>query len=556
MNIDILKLNKDQALNFRQRRHSQWTENYQLYRDTVITNRLTQRQSVNIPLMKETIKGQIAKVAELVNLYFKNKDNDQQKELFANEYWKDLVVKLKMEVLDIIDKKNVMLYGRSFRFLNIRNGKFEMTIEDPQDVLVDRYVNPWDLETAGFVIQTGIYKRLESILKHPFYDKDAVNRLNAFYATRAGLIKNEENTRNLLDRNKRLEEMGAWDINDPTLGQTYVELEQHFTKEFDKEGNPLWKIQHVIDNEVVMDKPLKELLGIDFLPIVTWADDIERTDFWSDGIADIARVPNQVANVWFSQLVENRTLRNFGMQFYDATAKEDWQPNPVTPTPFAWFPVPGRPSEVLQRMDIPDLSESMDELQYVTQVVERATASTAISKGMRESGVKTLGEFQTLAANADERITAVTKYSNLAWKETGEKMMKMAAENDMEPVTLYKENTKGKVYSKKVKVSDFLSKNGYEVEVITKAEKQADDLEQIQLVNLAQQRFPNNAPLTRYTQKKYLELIGAPADVQKEVLDFEDQAAQQAQSKPAPSPLDQALGAQGEALQGLNPNGA
>jgi hypothetical protein len=30
--------------------HSQWTENYQLYRDTVIINRLTQRQSVNVPL--------------------------------------------------------------------------------------------------------------------------------------------------------------------------------------------------------------------------------------------------------------------------------------------------------------------------------------------------------------------------------------------------------------------------------------------------------------------------------------------------------------------------
>jgi len=28
------------------------TENYQLYRDTVITNRLTQRQSVSVPLMK------------------------------------------------------------------------------------------------------------------------------------------------------------------------------------------------------------------------------------------------------------------------------------------------------------------------------------------------------------------------------------------------------------------------------------------------------------------------------------------------------------------------
>ena len=41
---------------WRERRHQQWTENYQLYRDTVITNRLTQRQSVNVPLIKATIR--------------------------------------------------------------------------------------------------------------------------------------------------------------------------------------------------------------------------------------------------------------------------------------------------------------------------------------------------------------------------------------------------------------------------------------------------------------------------------------------------------------------
>jgi hypothetical protein len=38
------------------RRHDQWTTNDRLYRDTVITNRLTQRQIVNVPLMKATIR--------------------------------------------------------------------------------------------------------------------------------------------------------------------------------------------------------------------------------------------------------------------------------------------------------------------------------------------------------------------------------------------------------------------------------------------------------------------------------------------------------------------
>jgi hypothetical protein len=35
--------NIQSAAQYRERRHPQWTENYRLYRDTVITNRLTQR---------------------------------------------------------------------------------------------------------------------------------------------------------------------------------------------------------------------------------------------------------------------------------------------------------------------------------------------------------------------------------------------------------------------------------------------------------------------------------------------------------------------------------
>jgi hypothetical protein len=56
LTVDVIQkhLNSDRL--YRMRRHSQWTQNYELYRDTVITNRLTQRQSVNVPYMKETMR--------------------------------------------------------------------------------------------------------------------------------------------------------------------------------------------------------------------------------------------------------------------------------------------------------------------------------------------------------------------------------------------------------------------------------------------------------------------------------------------------------------------
>jgi hypothetical protein len=49
--IDIIQKNLLSNRLFRERRHSQWALNYELSRDTVIVNRLTQRQSVNVPYM-------------------------------------------------------------------------------------------------------------------------------------------------------------------------------------------------------------------------------------------------------------------------------------------------------------------------------------------------------------------------------------------------------------------------------------------------------------------------------------------------------------------------
>ena len=46
---------KEASVKFKERRFHQWNENYYLYRDKIITNRLTQRQPVNIPILRETI---------------------------------------------------------------------------------------------------------------------------------------------------------------------------------------------------------------------------------------------------------------------------------------------------------------------------------------------------------------------------------------------------------------------------------------------------------------------------------------------------------------------
>lgn len=105
--IETVQKNLDADLRWRERRHQQWTENYQLYRDTVITSRLTQRQSVNVPLMKATIRTLLSRASEPADLESEDYGNDGQRELFMNAYIDKVLEENKYELLDVVDKKNV-----------------------------------------------------------------------------------------------------------------------------------------------------------------------------------------------------------------------------------------------------------------------------------------------------------------------------------------------------------------------------------------------------------------------------------------------------------------
>ncbi|HKQ06132.1 MAG TPA: hypothetical protein VJ464_13435 [Blastocatellia bacterium] len=538
LSYDTLQTNLESDRKFRERRHSQWTDNYTLYRDTVIVNRLTQRQSVNVPLMKESMRTILSGIDDPPDNYYENLDNDKQKELFMNEYWKWVFDMNKLEIKDIIDKKQVLLYGRSFIKLNIVNGQFYVEVLDPQDVLVDRYIDPSDIETARRVIHTGIFSALSDVAQNPMYDQEAITKLKEFFATNAGLIKNEENTRIMQDKNQRMSDMGVPDANNPILGETYVELNEHYVKVWDEEAKEDKIILCVTaEGQVLMQKPLKEVMNINFYPFVTWADDIERTDFWSDGWADVARVPNQVLNVWLSQLVENRTLRNFGMNFYNSSI-EGFNPTTYQPAPFGWYPIPagkdGDIQKVLKRVEVPDLSESLDEMQFLIGMVERSTAATAIEKGESPEGQVTLGEVKLLDAKAQKRITSMSKFYRQVWKDLGDKFVMIVEANPdkLDAVKLYKKSVNGNYFAKELKPEDWKSKSGYKTRVTTLAEKEQDSIDSIQKMKIGVTEFPTNQPLREIYQKKILDWMGLSPDETKEVMEFEKQQVGMMQQMP------------------------
>src|ERR1035437_5821778 len=129
-----LRINKEGWFKFRMRRQPDWIDNYTMYRDKVQLNRLTQRQSVNIPLIKSSIKTLLKDVDDPPILYFSNLDNNDQAEVYYNEYWKYVSERGNLILKDIVDKRQVMLFGRSFKFMNIIDGHFTWEVVDPQDV--------------------------------------------------------------------------------------------------------------------------------------------------------------------------------------------------------------------------------------------------------------------------------------------------------------------------------------------------------------------------------------------------------------------------------------
>ncbi len=535
--MQMLRLNKEGAYNYRKRRQEDWHENYMLYRDKVKVNRLTQRQSVNLPLMKQTIRTLLKDLDEMPVMYFDNLDNDKDAEIFQNEYWKSTLECNNAEVKDIVDKRQEMMYGRSFDQWQIADGKVLFTIEDPEDILVDRYTDPADLDSSRFLIHTHIFKPLAVLMNNPEYDQEALARLQTFYASKQGLIKAADNMSSLQEKNRKLEDLGLQDANNPVLGETYVELSLHFVyreNDKDKEGKvhpeQLWLYVEVDNMEILMKKPLEEVIGTtkdnywrNHFPYNSWADDVERQDFWSDGIADIVRTPNKVLNVWFSQLVENRTLRSFGMNYYDTTI-EGFQPPNIDPEPWGWVGVPGKPSDVFQKVDIPDLSESLDEMQFVIDMNDRASGATATQQGVETARQVTLGEVQLALNEAKERSKGITKFYTLAWKKRGEKFLKLieAAPDKLDAVKIYKQgrNTNN-IYSREIKPKDWMTKTGYAVRVWSKDDKKNQDTQQLEKISAVSRLIPGNPKLTEVLQRKALEFADLKPDEINDIIQVE-----------------------------------
>jgi len=485
--------------------------------------------------MKQTIRTLLKDIDDMPVVFFENLDNDAEAQTFQNEYWKWTLEYNKAELKDLMDKKQDFLFGRTFDQWQIVDGKIKWDIVDPQDILVSRYCDPSCLDSSRYLIHTHIFKPLSVLEQNDSYDKEALARLRTFYKSKQGVIKSHSNEQMYAEKMKKMMDLGLSDALDPVLGETYVELSLHFVYRGDKEEQ-LYLFVEAEDQEILLKKPLEEVIGKtkdnywrNHFPYNSWADDIDRQDFWTDGVSDIVRPANKILNSWISQLVENRTMRNFGMQFYDSTVADGFNPGTYQPTPFGFYGVPGDPNKIIKRVDIPDLSESLDEISFIIGMSEKATGATATQQGVQTERKVTLGEVQLALGEAKERIKGVSKFYTQAWKERAQKFLKLieAAPERLDAVKIYK---KGKnsdnLFVREIAPKNMMTKSGYTTRIWAQDEKRTQNTDQLEKLNAAVANIPGNPKLLEIYQRKLLEFADVSPDDINNVMFLEEQKRQ------------------------------
>src|SRR5438045_6245167 len=114
-------------------------------------------------------------------------------------------------------------------------------------------------------------------------------------------------------------------------------------------------------------------------------------------------------------------------------------------------------------MEIPDMTVSIDERNFLIGVGERATAATATKQGATDQKDVTLGEIKLALFEADQRISDMQDPYEQSWLEFGEKWAKLTEANTphLKAFTAYRKSFRGKYWKKEVAPKHWQSAEGY-----------------------------------------------------------------------------------------------
>src|SRR3990167_4326520 len=480
--------------------------------------------------MKETIKTLLSKIDDPPNVDWKELGGDEMKELVYQEIWNDQFKRKKFEWIDVLDKKNVLLYGLSGKKLNICDDGVEVSVLDIYDIVFDPLMNPIDIESARFIIHQNIFRSLREVLADERYSKEGKDKLKKWSDTKESIVQTQDNKEELEKKQERLKAMGvdSDEFDRFAGGDTIVNICEHYTKVWNAKKKDFERrvIVYAQDEYELMDETVEELIGVDFWPFVIWSEDPETNDVYADSVADLVRTPNKILNIWFSQQVENRTLQNFQMHWYDATV-QGYQPQTYEPGPGRMLPAPGDPNKTIMPVQINGLDETMTAIDFLIRIVERGSGATATEKGVSEKKQITLGEVQMLVGKAMERTVGMSKFYRGAWYELALKWDKIMQKNAPKIIKLFKKSMEGKIYPKTVYPIDWRSKEGYEPLISSSSEQEEEQAQGLQKWQFLLRMFPLNPALRKIAAKRSLEIVDLTPQELQEVNQAEEQMQRQ-----------------------------
>ena len=539
--VMMLTNNKESAYNYKKRRMDDANENYTLYRGIVKTNRLTQRQSVHIPLMKTALLTNLKDVDDMPMFRFVSRANDKQKEVFLNEHWKETLKINNATLQDIVDKKQNMITGRTFDQWQIINGLVKWSIVSFDDIYVDRNCDPTNIDTARQFIHTHIFVPLSVLEANKDYSREAISKLKEFFGSTMGLVKSSQNEEMYLKKMEKMRDLGDEYATDPILGETLVEITLHFNmhRESEDEEEQYYLYVEAEDMVRLMKKKLEEVIGVTKdhfwrkrLPYESWASDLDIVDFWTDGPADIIREPNKIVDAFFSQIVENRTLSNLNMHVFNSNI-ENFTPDTWQPGAFRWYPIPvpeGKSiNDVYSDLKVQEIGNTQQEIDFLINMIEKATGATSTQQGAQMEKKVTLGEVQLALGEAKERVKGMSKFYTPAWERRAVKYLKLleAGKDKLAPMTVYRKGRlSDDLYERTIEPKDYLEDAGYSIEVWSQDERNAQNTDSIEKWNAVKANMPDNPKVDLTYKRKLLEFVGADPDESNEIMEFERQKSE------------------------------
>lgn len=390
----------EHALEYRAKREDTWREIDNLYfghkQESMVT-----RANIHIPKLQGTIETFLSKVDEAPYIEYEEAtlaDKPQAKKMNA-------MIRRQMNVddwdlVDTLGKKEAALYGRTIykKYASSKNGFTDyFDIVDVLDFLIDPLAGGLKpFENCNYCGQDNIIKSIHELKNSDVYDTEAAE------AMAKELTSDSEADSKYNSKAARRRSLGLSQA--VLVKQKSIRLVEWYTR---YEGEWYYVLFSPEHKRAVRCNTLKEVMGFDELPFISWAPFPRSIEFWTMGLGDLLAEPNRVQNILMSQILDNNAYRNYGMKAYDVTKVEN--PEQLVPRPMGRVAVNGNPKDIIDNIQFPEISNAIQAFQLMESVFARETGVPGQAKGMPNSKRMSATEFSGLLDQVADRFFTSNK---------------------------------------------------------------------------------------------------------------------------------------------------